>query len=62
MCYDEELVKRCFGSVFCISFDISLCLTGFGIVRYDRDASRYHKGVYGRKHRDLIAALDATEI
>jgi protein SEY1 len=38
-----------------------LCvLTGFGIVRYDRDASRYHKGVYGRKRRDLVAALDAT--
>ena len=43
-----------------------LCvLTGFGIVRYDHDVSRYHKGVYGRKHRevrDLVAALDATEI
>jgi protein SEY1 len=28
--------------------------------RYDRDASRYHKGVYARKRADLIAALDST--
>lgn len=28
--------------------------------RYDRDASRYHKGVYTRKRADLIAALDST--
>ncbi|KAJ7282812.1 RHD3/Sey1 [Mycena rebaudengoi] len=28
--------------------------------RYDRDASRYHQGVYGRKRADLLAALDAT--
>ena len=35
-------------------------MTGFGIVRYDRDASRYHKGVYGRKRRDLVAALDSN--
>ncbi|KAF5322613.1 hypothetical protein D9619_001456 [Psilocybe cf. subviscida] len=26
--------------------------------RYDRDASRYHKGVYTRKRTDLLAALD----
>ncbi|KAF8813868.1 root hair defective 3 GTP-binding protein [Phlegmacium glaucopus] len=30
------------------------------LTRYDRDASRYHKGVYERKRADLIAALDAT--
>ncbi|PPQ70293.1 hypothetical protein CVT25_014615 [Psilocybe cyanescens] len=30
------------------------------LARYDRDASRYHKGVYGRKRADLIANLDAT--
>jgi hypothetical protein len=37
-------------------------LFGFGIrvARYDRDASRYHQGVYGRKRADLLAALDAT--
>ena len=28
--------------------------------RYDRDASRYHQGVYQRKRVDLIAALDST--
>ncbi|KAJ3800692.1 RHD3/Sey1 [Lentinula aff. detonsa] len=28
--------------------------------RYDRDASRYHQGVYKRKRADLIASLDAT--
>ncbi|ETW80976.1 hypothetical protein HETIRDRAFT_410153 [Heterobasidion irregulare TC 32-1] len=28
--------------------------------RYDRDASRYHQGVYKRKRADLIAALDST--
>ena len=43
-----------------LHFLLRLCLTGLGIVRYDRDASRYHKGVYGRKRRDLVAALDAT--
>ncbi|KAF8228882.1 root hair defective 3 GTP-binding protein [Tricholoma matsutake] len=30
------------------------------LTRYDRDASRYHKGVYTRKRADLIAALDST--
>ncbi|KAJ7451804.1 RHD3/Sey1 [Mycena galericulata] len=30
------------------------------LTRYDRDASRYHQGVYGRKRVDLIAALDST--
>ncbi|KAF8146593.1 root hair defective 3 GTP-binding protein-domain-containing protein [Mycena galopus ATCC 62051] len=30
------------------------------LARYDRDASRYHQGVYQRKRTDLIAALDAT--
>ena len=40
-----------------------LCvLTGFWIVCYDCDVSRYHKGVYGHIHCDLVAALDATEI
>ncbi|KAJ3509789.1 hypothetical protein NLJ89_g5032 [Agrocybe chaxingu] len=32
------------------------------LTRYDRDASRYHKGVYTRKRGDLISALDATLI
>lgn len=30
------------------------------LARYDRDASRYHKGVYGRKRADLISVLDST--
>lgn len=30
------------------------------LTRYDKDASRYHKGVYGRKRADLIAVLDST--
>lgn len=30
------------------------------LARYDRDASRYHKGVYTRKRTDLLAALDTT--
>ncbi|KAK6997085.1 protein SEY1 [Favolaschia claudopus] len=30
------------------------------LTRYDRDASRYHQGVYKRKRADLVAALDAT--
>ncbi|KAF7305921.1 Protein SEY1 [Mycena chlorophos] len=30
------------------------------LVRYDRDASRYHQGVYKRKRADLVAALDAV--
>lgn len=28
--------------------------------RYDRDASRYHKGVYKRKRVDLVSVLDST--
>lgn len=28
--------------------------------RYDRDASRYHQGVYKRKRADLIVSLNAT--
>ena len=28
--------------------------------RYDRDASRYHQGVYKRKRADLLAVLDST--
>ncbi|GBE80625.1 Protein SEY1 [Sparassis crispa] len=28
--------------------------------RYDRDASRYHQGVYKRKRADLISVLDST--
>jgi hypothetical protein len=30
------------------------------IARYDRDASRYHKGVYARKRADLVTALDSV--
>ncbi|KAF7315819.1 Protein SEY1 [Mycena indigotica] len=30
------------------------------LTRYDRDASRYHQGVYKRKRADLVAALDAV--
>ncbi|THH22141.1 hypothetical protein EUX98_g8236 [Antrodiella citrinella] len=30
------------------------------LTRYDRDASRYHKGVYKRKRDDLLAVLDST--
>ncbi|KAF7427975.1 Dynamin-like GTPase that mediates homotypic ER fusion [Pleurotus ostreatus] len=30
------------------------------LARYDRDASRYHQGVYKRKRADLLAALDST--
>ncbi|KAK7005902.1 RHD3/Sey1 [Favolaschia claudopus] len=30
------------------------------LTRYDRDASRYHQGVYKRKRADLVAALDST--
>ncbi|KZT10800.1 root hair defective 3 GTP-binding protein [Laetiporus sulphureus 93-53] len=28
--------------------------------RYDRDASRYHQGVYKRKRADLVSVLDST--
>jgi Root hair defective 3 GTP-binding protein (RHD3) len=52
------MAKRCFGSVFCLFF---LCvLTGFGIDRYDRDASEYklyYEDVYGAKRCALIAVL-----
>lgn len=30
------------------------------IARYDRNASRYHKGVYTRKRADLVGVLDST--
>ncbi|KAJ7102107.1 root hair defective 3 GTP-binding protein-domain-containing protein [Mycena belliarum] len=30
------------------------------LTRYDRDNSRYHAGVYQRKHTNLLAALDAA--
>ncbi|KAJ7071965.1 RHD3/Sey1 [Mycena amicta] len=30
------------------------------LTRYDRDASRYHQGVYKRKRADLVAALDSV--
>ncbi|KAF4597963.1 Dynamin-like GTPase that mediates homotypic ER fusion [Pleurotus pulmonarius] len=30
------------------------------LARYDRDASRYHQGVYKRKRADLLSALDST--
>ncbi|EPT04585.1 hypothetical protein FOMPIDRAFT_1113360 [Fomitopsis schrenkii] len=30
------------------------------LTRYDRDASRYHQGVYKRKRADLIGVLDST--
>lgn len=28
--------------------------------RYDRDASRYHQGVYQRKRTDLLGVMDST--
>ncbi|TFK26512.1 protein SEY1 [Coprinopsis marcescibilis] len=30
------------------------------LARYDKDASRYHKGVYARKRADLVSAIDST--
>ncbi|KIY50144.1 root hair defective 3 GTP-binding protein [Fistulina hepatica ATCC 64428] len=30
------------------------------LTRYDRDASRYHQGVYRRKRADLVGVLDST--
>ncbi|TFY56989.1 hypothetical protein EVJ58_g7303 [Rhodofomes roseus] len=30
------------------------------LTRYDRDASRYHQGVYKRKRADLVSVLDST--
>ncbi|KDQ57421.1 hypothetical protein JAAARDRAFT_130831 [Jaapia argillacea MUCL 33604] len=30
------------------------------LARYDRDASRYHQGVYKRKRTDLLAVVDST--
>lgn len=30
------------------------------LARYDRDASRYHAGVYKRKRTDLVTVLDST--
>ncbi|KAJ2922202.1 hypothetical protein H1R20_g14882, partial [Candolleomyces eurysporus] len=30
------------------------------LARYDRDASRYHKGVYTRKRADLVSVIDQT--
>ncbi|KAF9567947.1 root hair defective 3 GTP-binding protein [Agrocybe pediades] len=30
------------------------------LTRYDRDASRYHKGVYSRKRADLVSSVDTT--
>lgn len=33
---------------------------GIDTVRYDRDASRYHPGVYKRKRADLVGVLDST--
>ncbi|CAL1706761.1 unnamed protein product [Somion occarium] len=30
------------------------------LARYDRDASRYHQGVYKRKRADLISVIDST--
>ncbi|TFK53774.1 root hair defective 3 GTP-binding protein [Heliocybe sulcata] len=30
------------------------------LARYDRDASRYHKGVYKRKRQDLLGVIDST--
>lgn len=43
-----------------------MCVTAFYLyvcadvvtARYDRDASRYHQGVYKRKRADLTATLD----
>ena len=30
------------------------------VARYDREASRYHQGVYKRKRADLVGTLDST--
>lgn len=30
------------------------------VARYDRDASRYHQGVYKRKRTDLLASIDSA--
>lgn len=30
------------------------------LARYDRDASRYHQGVYKRKRADLVSVVDST--
>ena len=35
-------------------------LTSRPLARYDRDASRYHQGVYKRKRADLVAVLEST--
>ncbi|KAG6874499.1 Dynamin-like GTPase that mediates homotypic ER fusion [Termitomyces sp. Mi166 len=43
-----------------IPFLIGVFLPSIPAARYDRDASRYHKGVYGRKRTDLIASIDAA--
>lgn len=32
----------------------------FCLVRYDRDASRYHQGVYQRKRADLLGVIDSN--
>ena len=32
----------------------------FLLAQYDRDASRYHKGVYTRKRADLVSVIDQT--
>ncbi|KAI0829843.1 root hair defective 3 GTP-binding protein [Trametes gibbosa] len=32
----------------------------FALERYDRDASRYHQGVYKRKRADLVGVIDST--
>lgn len=56
------MANRCSQYVGCAIY-IFICIesnTFSTTARYDRDASRYHKGVYGRKRADLIAALDST--
>jgi hypothetical protein len=37
---------------------LSSVLIWFGAERYDRDASRYHQGVYKRKRQDLLTTID----
>lgn len=36
------------------------CFLIYVLGRYDRDASRYHQGVYQRKRADLLGVMDST--
>ena len=53
------MANGCPKSVICTCFHVCVS-TDIGTARYDRDASRYHQGVYRRKRADLVAALDTT--